>query len=383
MHRTSNTFSVLQAIAATVALALILWAMGVPSFRIAEAAALTDISNTLSDSAPGAASDHTIEFVSPNAIGGVVSQGIVITFETGSFDLSTIGEEDIDLLENGVAESIGGDWTVSTTSDSISILSNGLSGITAGATTTVLIGLHATNDGSPDSQIINPTAGSYTIDIDTQAGADSGQTQVAIVDSVQVTASVDTQFTFTVAGVLAGEPVNTADTTGGSTTANTIEFGLLEAGAPNASTAAQDLTVNTNATNGFVVTVTTDQQLQSTSGADIDGFRNGTFDDTPQAWESPTAVFGSENTYGHWGITTDDPTIGVGLTDDFDAGGSGGLFVSASTTPVEVFRHNGPADGTTTGQGTTRVGYKVEISALQEAGTDYTATLTYVATPVF
>ena len=110
MHRTSNTFSVLQAIAATVTFALILWAMGGPSFRFAEAAALTDISDTLSDSAPSVVSDHTIEFVSPNAIGGVASQGIVITFEPGSFDLSTIGEEDIDLLEDGVAESIGGGW---------------------------------------------------------------------------------------------------------------------------------------------------------------------------------------------------------------------------------------------------------------------------------
>jgi hypothetical protein len=57
--------------------------------------------------------------------------------------------------------------------------------------------------------------------------------------------------------------------------------------------------------------------------------------------------------------------------------------VSASTSPVEVFKHNGPADGTTQDIGKARVGYKVEISALQEAGSDYTATLTYVATPVF
>lgn len=381
MHRTSNTFSVLQAIAATVAFALILWAMGVPSLRFAEAAAITDFSDTLSTSEPSVAANHTIEFVSPNTIGGVASQGIVLTFEAGSFDLSTIGEEDIDLLEDGVAESIGGGWSVATTSNTISILSGGIASIAAGATTTVLIGLHATNDGSPDSQITNPTAGSYDIDVATQAGADSGSTKVAIVDTVQVTASVATEFTFTVTGVASGATVNVADTTGGTTTATEIAFGELEA--DTASTAAQDLQVVSNASNGFVVTVTADQQLLSTSGADIDGFRNGTFDETPVAWESPSASVGSEETYGHWGITSDDPTIGESLLDLFFASTTGDRFVSASTTPVEVMRHNGPTDGTGTGQGTTRVGYKVEVSALQEAAEDYTATLTYVATPVF
>lgn len=44
---------------------------------------------------------------------------------------------------------------------------------------------------------------------------------------------------------------------------------------------------------------------------------------------------------------------------------------------------NGPADGSTAHQGRTRVGYKIQIGSLQEAGTDYTNTLTYVATPTF
>jgi hypothetical protein len=61
----------------------------------------------------------------------------------------------------------------------------------------------------------------------------------------------------------------------------------------------------------------------------------------------------------------------------------GDNFVSASTTPVEVFRHDGPTDGSVAGEGTAQVIYKQEISALQEAANDYTATLTYVATPVF
>jgi hypothetical protein len=379
MHRASNTFSVLQATAATVSIALLLWTIGVPSLRLAEAASVTDFSNTLSDTAPGAVSDHTIEFVSPNGIAALES--IVLTFEPGSFDLSDVDEEDIDLLENGVAESIGGGWSVATTSTTITIQSAGIAAIAAGATTTVLIGLHATNDGTPDSQIVNPTVGSYEIDVVAGGEPDTGTTEVAIIDSVTVTAAVDTQFTFTVEGVAGGQIVNTADQTGGTTTATEIPFGELDLGT--ASTAAQDLTVVTNARNGFVVTVVTDQQLSSFNGADIDGFRNGTYDETPVAWEAPGETLGDENTYGHWGITTDDDSVGPSLTNDFNVGAGGDRFVSASTTPVEVFRHNGPTDGSGVGEGTTRVGYKVEISALQEAADDYTATLTYVATPVF
>jgi hypothetical protein len=379
MQRTSNSFSLLQATAAIVAMALVLWSLGLPSFRFAEAASVAFFSDTLSETAPSTAANHTIEFYTPNGVG--TTESIVLTFEAGTFDLSTIGAEDIDLLEDGAPESIGGAWTVATTSTTITITSAGVADIAAGATTTVLIGLHATNDGSPDSQIINPTAGSYEISVSAGSTPDTGATRVAIVDSVTVTASVDTVFTFTVAGVVGGATVNTADITGGTTTPNLIPFGELVGGT--ASTAAQDLTVVTNAANGFVVTVVTDQQLLSANGADIDGFRNGTYDATPQDWEAPGGTIGVENEYGHWGLTSDDDTLTAGLTDPFDAGGAGGRYVSASTTPVEVFRNDGPTNGTLTGQGTTRVGYKVQITALQEAANDYTATLTYVATPVF
>jgi len=119
MQRASNTFSLLQASAAVVTLALILWTIGVPSIRFAEAASVTDFSNTLSNSAPGAVSDHEIVFVTPSGVDG--TESIVITFPAASFDLSTIGEEDIDLLEDGVQENVGGPWGVATTSNTITL----------------------------------------------------------------------------------------------------------------------------------------------------------------------------------------------------------------------------------------------------------------------
>jgi hypothetical protein len=381
MHRTSNAFSVLQATAATVGLAIILWSVGLPSLRIAEAANVTSFSDTLSDSAPGAVSDHTIQFTSPSG----VTNGSTITldFSDGPFVVGAVDDTDIDVATTADftlapdctgSEDVGASFSGEVLT--IELCSGDGAVIAPNGTTTIEIGLNATFDTAGDEQLTNPAVGSYQIPL--IAGAsDSGETRVAIVNTVLVSASVDTVFTFTVDGVNGGQAVNTADTTGGTTTATTIPFGTLTSG--NASTAAQDLTVVTNARSGFVVTVQTDQQLLSSNGSDIDGFADGAYNDTPIPWDNPSALPGDESTYGHWGITSDDNTVGANL---FNVG-SGDRFVSASTTPVEIFNHNGPTDGTGNGEGTTRVGYKVEVSALQEAAEDYQATLTYVATPVF
>jgi hypothetical protein len=276
------------------------------------------------------------------------------------------------------AAASGATWGVNAAGTIIDIES-GTATIGANATVTIEIGTNATAGGAGTNQIANPTVGSYEITI-AVGNSDTGATRVAIVDVVTVTASVQTIFNFTVDGVDSGLTVN-GDTTSATSTATTIPFGVLEA--DTAATAAQDLEVSTNAANGFVVTVQTDQQLTSATGADIDGFVSGSYTTSPTLWDSSTIVLGDEDTYGHWGITTNDATISPTLTDLYDVAGSGRLYVSASSTPVEIFRHNGPTDGNDQGVGTTRVGYTVEITDLQEAGDDYTATLTYVATPVF
>ncbi|MCA9365722.1 hypothetical protein KC723_02410, partial [Candidatus Kaiserbacteria bacterium] len=310
-----------------------------------------------------------------------------IDFSDGPFVLGSVDETDVDIA------STTGDFTVAADclgTDEVSAsfgagpvltltFCAGDGGyINSNGTTTIKIGNNATfsgDSGDANAQMTNPAVGSYQIPI-TIGGADSGETRVAIINTVTVSASVDTTFDFTVRGVAPGTDVNGTTTTGSSSPL-AIDFGLLEAGV--ASTAAQNLDVVTNATNGFVVTVQVDHQLLSSTGADIDGFRNGGYDSTPQPWEAPNGTIGNENNYGHWGVTSEDASVGAGLADSFGTE----LYASASTTPLEVFRHNGPADGTTVDVGTTQVGYTVQITTLQEAGDDYNATLTYVATPIF
>jgi hypothetical protein len=118
--------------------------------------------------------------------------------------------------------------------------------------------------------------------------------------------------------------------------------------------------------------------LQSTTGATIDGFIDGTDTVTPSSWQSPAGLIANPDTYGHWGITSSDhasTSRAVEFSND--------TWVSGSTTPIAVMGHDGPADGVAAGSGVARVGYQVQISALQEAGDDYTTTLRYVATPTF
>jgi hypothetical protein len=275
----------------------------------------------------------------------------------------------------------GGDdsanWTLSTPGGNVVRLTEtgGGSGIAASDPVVIKLGTNATGG---TNQIQNPgSEGSFEINI--TAGTDTGATRVVVINSVAVTASVDTIFTFAVSGVDVGVSINGETTTGSSSTTS-IPFGKLENAS--ATTSAQQLTVNTNASNGYVVTVQSDSNLQSTTGGVIDGFSNGTDIDTPVTWASQPLGndIDDPTTWGHWGFTTDDATTTRSAGDEFDANEFAA--VSSSTARV-VMSHDGPANGSGTGVGTTYVAYKVEITALQEAGDDYSTNLTYVATPTF
>jgi hypothetical protein len=374
----------LQTVACIVGIALVLWSLGIPTFiREVDAANLTSVSNTLSDSDRGVPSNHTIAFRTPTGL--VSGETIVITFPAG-FSLAGSAPTGLDFNDIDVetasgtvftlgSSPVGTTWGVATTTSSITLTTSSTSGATVASSTGLIvrIGTNATTGATGNTQIINPSnAGSAVISIATPN--DSGDTRVAIIDDVVVTASVDTSFTFTITGVATSSSVNgSPTTTAGSSTATSIPFGTLVSGTT--TMMAQDLSVLTNATNGFVVTVEQSQNLLSSTGADIDGFANGAYTNTPSPWSNPSAQLANEATWGHWGITSeDDLNLNEFGTD---------LWVAASTTPRQVFTHNGPTDGTAVNQGRTRVGYQVEITALQEAGDDYTTTLTYIATPTF
>lgn len=399
MNEKNSRASPKVVIALSTIITLLVWTSVLVAWRIpAEAATLTSMSDTLSDSDLNVASNHTIKFTTPTGVsaGGIVDYHFpTAVTEFSSSSIQALGIEDFDFVigssEMTVTSTFGGcsgasivgvTTTISAASSTVRVEICTSNSIAASASTTLEIGTNATASSSGNSQITNPSAaGSYQITI---AGSqtDSGAFRVAIIDDVTVTAAVATSFTFTISAVNAG--ISCAGiTTSAASTATTIPFGTLSTSA--SSTICQTLAVTTNAANGFTVTVQADQTLTSANGADIDYFVNGNATSVPSTWTAPAGTLGSEATYGHWGVTTEDSNLSTdtGSSTDAFVSGSNYRYVGNLSSARRIFAHTGPADGSTANQGSTKIAVSVQVSTLQEAAADYTATLTYIATPTF
>ena len=240
--------------------------------------------------------------------------------------------------------------------------------ISAGATTTITI-----------SGITNhATAGSYTIPVSTYSATgptlkERANVMVAIIDHVTINATVPSTLNFTISPLATSTGINGATTTAASAT-TTIDFGSLQVGT--SSIMGQELRVTTNANYGYKVTVEQNQDLTNNTNATINAFADAVTSVVSAPWAAPTGILDSFNTYGHMGVTSSDGSLSVNPFGSNQWKGFNG------TSPMEVLYHTGPADGTTTAKGLAYVGYRIQISPLQEAG-DYTNTLTYIATPIY
>lgn len=342
-----------------VAFAVVLLTIGVHT--TAQAANLTFVSNTLTDSAPNALSGHEIAFTIPAGSTLLPAATTTITFPAGFTNVDTVTSGDVVVTVEGTPDAVA---TFDATGQVIQF-----TGINATGSEEVIVTI--------DAGIIQNPAGVDSYEFVIATPSDIGYTQVAIVDTVLVTASVETTFDFVISGTATGTAINGTTTTG-ATSVTEIPFGVLDAWMTE--TLAQELSVVTNARNGFVVTVEQDGDLESSTGAIIDGFIDGSYVNTPTAWQAPANTILSLNTYGHWGLTSDDSDLNA---NEFNVGSGGDRWVAASTTPREIFSHDGPSDGVEQDVGLATVGYQIQISPLQEAGDDYETTLTYIATPTF
>ena len=374
----SHTDAGYKAIATLVAAALLLWMVGAQFIGIqAQAANVTNFSDLITDSAPSTLADHTITFTLPN--GATDDMTIIIEFDA-AFSLAAADFEDVDVRVATVDQTVttagtGADWGASFSGNQLTLIV-GSGGVASSTVVEVQVGANATFTDVGTSFITNPaaTTTSYTIEIlPSSTIQDSGRTHVAIVDQVEVTAQVLTQFDFVVNGTPDGFTIpGVATTTSTSTNTLSLPFETLTANV--SKTLAHQLNVTPNAANGFVVTVEQSQDLQSSTGAIIDSFTNGSYLDTPTAWTAPGNNIAQDNTWGHWGLTSDDDSFNAGVND---------RWVAASTTPRQIFAHASSSDGVTNDIGSTTVGYQIQITSLQEAGNDYNTTLTYIATPTF
>ena len=364
-------------VVAIVVVATLLWSLGLPFslFPTARAANLGILKDIITDSGPGVLTDHAISFQATTTV--TAGQEIVVQFDPldDDFDISTlVVPTDVTSTSFSIVAACGaGGDEVTAAVDSSAPLEQVTFTVCAGDT--VPAGVH--NISFINSKIENPAGEGSKIIRVLWGASDSGDTRVAIINHVTLTASVDTTLTFTITGVAFNQSVNgdVSTTTATGTTATLMPFGVLASGSPKI--LAQDLSVTTNARNGFVVTVIQNQNLLSSTGADINLFKDGSANVAPTAWTAPLATLGTENTYGHYGITSEDSDLNG---DEFGTALYAGNF---GTTTREVFSHNGPADGVAPDIGLTRVGIKIGVSSLQEAGNDYTNQLIYVCTPTF
>lgn len=368
--------------ACIVALSVLAWSLGLPGFlSYARADAITNLSDTISTSRPGLDANHTIEFTAPTDIIDN-DETLTVTMPAG-FDLTGVDEDDIDIADDGVDLETSQDCNA-TDEVGVSVLGqvitfqfcngDGVS-VASASVVTIEIGDNATHDGTGADQINNQnTPDAYEIVLGGTWG-NQGTTQIAIIEGVVVTGQVETNLVFSISGVDAGEDAN-GDSTTGTTTSTAIPFGTTT---PDVEyVMAQDVQVTTNAADGFAVTVSADGDLEGTTGAIIDAIVDGDGTSTPVSWPNPGQVWGDDTSYGHWGISSDDPTLSA--DDEFGSQLYAGNFIDNAR---EVLYATTSADGTQTGVGTTRVGYKLEVSTLQEADQQYETRLVYVVTPIF
>lgn len=353
----------------------------------ARAATATLISDALSDSRPTILANHDIKFKMDAATTIANTETVAIKFTGFTVGAGTLVQADFAV--NHDADGVGSYTALTpTTHYTIATVNAGADPVvtitftSAGATaisTDKYMEVVFTNGAT---KLPNPSAGSYTVDIDQSTFGDTGQVQVAIITGVTTTATVSASLTVTVGAVSSGGTVNgqTLDIT---TTASTVPFATMTVNTYKA--AAHDITVSTNAASGYTTTI---RQLDgsgmtnilASSTNNIDGFRGagGTATNAaPLAWAAgtnPTGTAANVNT-GWYGYTTNDATLGTGTADRFT--NPGNYWAPFDTTAYEVAYDSVPVNAQVV-----RVGHLLEVNALQPQGV-YTGTVEYITTAVF
>ncbi|MCX6732411.1 MAG: hypothetical protein NTV98_02630 [Candidatus Roizmanbacteria bacterium] len=358
----------------------VLVGMLVFQFHIAElqAATLTSAKDVISTSRPGVAAIHTFTFTTPSS---TAIKTILFQFCTAASGTCTAPSGMIltAVPTLGTVTGIAGTgYAAAGTSGTCT--GTGNTDCTATLTVTTPTTQTVTAVTVPfNSGITNPSTAS-TVSFVRVTTRDTGPTTIdtntvafAVLTSTSMamTAGVDPTLTFSIAAVSSGA-VNTATINVSSGTGPAvIPFGTLTSGSTKI--AAHDVTVSTNGLTGYTVTVAALANPPLADGSNnIDVF-TGT-NAAPTSWSSPAGSAASANT-GFFGYTTEENALGTGTAARFTT--SPPKWAGVITTPEEIIYN---ATGAV--NQTTRIGWQVEINALQPAGS-YVGSVLLVATPTY
>ncbi len=336
----------------------------------------TSIKNTLSSSAPGELVNMTIEYTP--ALTTAVTDGSVKLTLAEEFDFNGISKDDVSASGGDVTwdpnEIITVDGTIITRNnswvdrvyaqgeDSIVFGFTGDLDNTGGTITFTINGATAPlNPGSIGSYDFN--VGVFSTSDGTGAALEVRDGRVAIASQVNVTATVPSTLTLTINGVASGNACsNSGSNASVTTTSSTIPFGIYTGA--QTKIACQTLTVSTNATNGYIVTVEQDQDLTS-AGSDTMKAFSGTYA-TPTTWATPPG----SGTESFFGFTTDDTGYSSFQTAKYAGFAVDNTPYAIMTGPEPVVDEENV------------ISYQLEVTNLQEAGV-YSNTVMYIATAMF
>lgn len=256
------------------------------------------------------------------------------------------------------------------------------SGKTHPPTSTEILVSGVTN---PPKEAPSGIADIHFFTIETSAG-EGEFLPISIIEALKIKGAIHPILSFEIRGLGIGEKVHEFLITNVSTTASSIAFQDIPINTP--VLGAQDFFVTTNAGFGFRVNIIQNDDLKTIQNGRVHRifcFENGRCKSLENAtsWIKPEGILGDPKTYSHFGITSEDNSLGENCSFNYYGFGQGGKWVGLTIgTPTEIMRHCAPADGQTRHQGWTRIGFQVEVTILQPSG-NYQTSFTYVVTPIF
>ena len=224
------------------------------------------------------------------------------------------------------------------------------------------------------------TADNYSVIIENLDGSnnvvDSTAVSLGIIESVRVTATVDPSITFIVGGVgTGGTPCGLGSLSVG-TSAYVVPFGSLTLNT--FSNAAQTLTVTTNATSGYAVTIQEDDQLGK-DGAVSPYIQDTSCAATPCSHTTPRD-WTSASSYPGFGYSLQEVTADAAAFEYDDSGTFYAKQLPAIADPDVV--QTVMSGSTVASSEQIYVCYRIAVGPSQQAG-DYENLVTYIATGTF
>lgn len=325
------------------------------------AVVLNSLSDTMSSVKVNNLSNHDFSFITPT---GIASGGTVILTFPGAFSIPAgLSYTDVDVLDNGVdltlaALPTGSTAGIENTSTKVLTFTNGTTVIGGGDTVRIKIGTNASNQSVGVYQITNDSSvGNRSIGI-TGSFGDTGTTTVNLLtdDNVQINAVVPQSFTFS---------ISTNAINFGDLTINNAKYASSSnVLGDETDTVAHTLTIASNATAGYTITVrgqTLTSQQKST-------------DTITQIGSAPAASSAGSEQFGIYAEISG----GVGGTIDTTYATPSQFGYDATATTSAMFASGSYSSGLTTYS----LHYLANVSSVTEAGT-YSTGLIYVGTSNF